>query len=93
MRIITGNHGIVSVSHLEWETKLLPVHIHLCMVRQQFTASAFRLNHSSHDIVSTPVHQPRVGTHQEMANPPKSLRSAYYEDISEFLVNGALPED
>ena len=93
MRVITGFHLMTSSADLQRETRLLPVEVHLRMLCQQFTASALRPSHVSFPIVSSPVHQPRVGTHQELKDPPKTLRSAYLEAVSDFLTNGVMGED
>ena len=92
MRILTGNHGIVTVSHLQWETKLLPIDLHLRMLCQQFTASALRPHHPSHDLITAPLHRPREGTHQELLDPPETLCSAYLDSVSPFLDNGVMTE-
>ena len=92
MRIITGCHNMVSVDHPHWETKLLPVGVHLQLLCQQFLCSAMHPLHPSHDIVTSPLHQPRVGTHQEMVDPPETLQSAYLDSISPFLTNGSMLE-
>ena len=84
---------MTSPADLQRETQLLPVDVHLSMLCRQFTASALRPSHPNFPIVSAPIHQPRVGTHQEMRNPPKTLRSAYLNTIADFLTNGVMQED
>ena len=90
MRIITGCHGIVGDDFLHWETKLLPVGVHLQMLCQQFLASETHPGHPFHAIVTSPIHQPRIGTHQELVEPLETLHAAYLDSISPFLTNGIM---
>ena len=49
-----------------------------------------RPGHPSHAIVTSPIHQPRIGTHQELVEPLETLQAAYLDSISPFLTNGIM---
>ena len=82
LRLVTGCHRMASPDHLHSEAKELPVGAHLQMLSSQFLACALRDSHPSHEVACAPS-GPR--------NKKRTLKSAFYGDISDLLTDGLTP--
>ena len=83
LRIATGCHLKSSIAFLHTEAKILPVRNHLEMLNAQFLASAMRVTHPSHRVVTLPPG-------------PRKMKKTLYETsipfVQQHLHNGVMKE-
>ena len=82
LRAVTGCHRAAAPSHLHHECKVMPVHDHQALLSTQFYASACRVSHPSHEIVSQ---------YAEPRRKKLMLHDKCGAEVAPFLTDGVLP--
>ena len=82
LKVATGNHLMASWHHVHNEAKLLSVEEHCEMLSVQLLIACLQPDHPSFEVVNKP-RGPR--------DKKKTLKSAYIDQITPYLVNGSIP--